>query len=484
MNRVLDFKPTRFAIVPLRVWIEVGVISLLGMESLWLTGYYRYLSHIELGFGPAALFLFCLGLTSHYLARGLNHLGERHPGWARLVLLLWLLAGLLLALKLMVFPFRDASLGEIAGSPVMALLTQGRDAREFWTLAFSLGAMVRGIGLARRSAGRSGILFSFQAGLFLLLIFGWLLAPELRAQAIFCLVLMIFLGLVSIFSYKMVRRIEGFGNQASALDTWWARHMFLSALLEAFGGAAAGWLLALAAPLLMQALWTVVKLVVGAAALLIVTIVQWVVQLILELLRATNLDQLGSDLYKRIQQISQQISVWSEENIRTTDDPVNILLWILIAAALLGLLLFFIIKRWKAAAARTSAAGREDWTQLLKNPAERPVQFSARRPPRRMQAAERVRFLYAQLMELCERLEMPRGAAVTPLEFLPTLEDLFPENKPEAALLTHAYQRVRYGQFPEEKEHLREVTHAWEELARAGEKLYLAKKKMNRFQKL
>ena len=101
-----------------------------------------------------------------------------------------------------------------------------------------------------------------------------------------------------------------------------------------------------------------------------------------------------------------------------------------------------------------------------------------------MQAAERVRFIYAQLMDLCEKLEAPRAAAETPLEFLPELQKLFPEQKAEAETITRAYLRVRYGEFAEDKESLQEVIRAWEELSSAGEKQYLAHKQLQRFQKL
>jgi hypothetical protein len=483
MRRAAWVSTGNFPIVPLRVWIELGGVCLLGMESLWLAGYYRNLARIEPGFGPVVLFLFAMGLASHYFARGLNRLASR-PGLARLLLLAWLVSGLLLALKWMVFPGQALSVGEIAASPVVAFLTEGRDAREFLTLAFTLGVMLRAIGLARRPAEHASIMLSFQVGLFMLFVFGWLVEPALQSQAIFCLVLILFFGLVALFSYKMVRRIEGFGHRAAALDTWWARHMFIAALLQSFGGAAAGWLLFLAAPPVMQALWTLIKLAVGFVALVIVGFVQLIAQIIMELLRATRLNELASNLFNRIQQFSQQVNAWSEENMRATDDPVNVALWLFVAAVLVGLLLFFIIRRWRAAAARSAASGRQDWSQMLDQFPQKQPQFDPRRAPRRMQAAEKVRLIYAQLMDLCEKLDSPRRTAMTPLEFLLTLKDLFPENQAQAELITQAYMRVRYGQFPEEKEHLREVTHAWQALSSAGEKLYQAKKKLDRYQKL
>lgn len=465
--------------LPLRVWIELGVICLLGMESLWLACFYRHFSGISLGFGLVVCFLWGIGLASHYLARGLNRLVS-HLGLARLILLAWLLGCLLLALKGMVFPDQSLSLGELAASPVTAFLTEGRDAREFWTLAFTLGMVLRAIGLARRPMEHAALLFSFQFGLFALLGFGWLLAPALQSQAIFSLVGVIFLGLVSIFSYKMVRRIADFGNQVAALNTWWTRNMLVMALLMAFGGAALGWLLYLLAPPLMQALWALIKLLVGVLSLAIITLVQAILNIILELLRATHLSEAATSLFNRLQQFAQQVSAWSDENMRATQDPANVGLWIAFGVVVLGVGLFFIIRRWRAAAQRSLGSGRPDWYEALPAFPQKQLPFGTGRAPRRMPAAERVRFIYSQLMDLCEKLESPRAMAVTPLEFLPALHDLFPDNIAESELITQAYLRVRYGQFPEDKDNLRLVTRAWEDLSRAGERYFLARKNLHK----
>ena len=81
-----------------------------------------------------------------------------------------------------------------------------------------------------------------------------------------------------------------------------------------------------------------------------------------------------------------------------------------------------------------------------------------------MLAAARIRWVYAQLMILCSRLGKPRPAAATPLEFLPTLQALFPEQDTTLQAITQAYLKVRYGELPETYEEVQAVLMGWDQL--------------------
>jgi hypothetical protein len=90
--------------------------------------------------------------------------------------------------------------------------------------------------------------------------------------------------------------------------------------------------------------------------------------------------------------------------------------------------------------------------------------------------AARIRRIYGELMALSARLEHPRPRAVTPLEFLNTLNVLFPSAAAELATITSAYIKVRYGEFPESPQELQGVLLAWERVRAQGE-LHLHKRK-------
>jgi len=82
-------------------------------------------------------------------------------------------------------------------------------------------------------------------------------------------------------------------------------------------------------------------------------------------------------------------------------------------------------------------------------------------------------------MELCESLGQPRHAAVTPLEFVPKLERIFPGYQIEINLITRAYLDVRYGLLPENRNDLTSIESAWTKLHKAGAKR-LQEQKQNR----
>jgi hypothetical protein len=100
------------------------------------------------------------------------------------------------------------------------------------------------------------------------------------------------------------------------------------------------------------------------------------------------------------------------------------------------------------------------------------------RSARRDLAAARIRRIYAHLMHLSERLDQPRPASRTPLEFLPNLEALFPGFQGELGTITDAYLKVRYGDLPELREEVEAVENAWRRVSQVGyEKVKEAKSK-------
>lgn len=88
----------------------------------------------------------------------------------------------------------------------------------------------------------------------------------------------------------------------------------------------------------------------------------------------------------------------------------------------------------------------------------------------------RVRQIYIQLMEVCEKLGDARPPAYTPLEFLPDMGNIFNGFHEDLQLITLAYQRVRYGELPEETlDRLQAVEEAWQRLEIEGKRLFAQK---------
>jgi hypothetical protein len=82
-------------------------------------------------------------------------------------------------------------------------------------------------------------------------------------------------------------------------------------------------------------------------------------------------------------------------------------------------------------------------------------------PNEQHRAAARIRRIYAELMDLCTQLNHPRPEALTPLEFLPALDKLFPSSHEDLHTITAAYLKVRYGELPETRKEVRAVEEAW-----------------------
>ncbi|MBE0698665.1 MAG: DUF4129 domain-containing protein, partial [Anaerolineaceae bacterium] len=86
------------------------------------------------------------------------------------------------------------------------------------------------------------------------------------------------------------------------------------------------------------------------------------------------------------------------------------------------------------------------------------------RSPGQILAAARIRYIYRRLIAHSRKLGVERPSSVTPLEFLGPLSAIFPTNQTEVELITAAYVRVRYGEYPETVHEVEEVQRAWDAL--------------------
>jgi hypothetical protein len=110
---------------------------------------------------------------------------------------------------------------------------------------------------------------------------------------------------------------------------------------------------------------------------------------------------------------------------------------------------------------------RRSWNRL----SERLSDLLSVNSARRFFAAARIRRIYAGLMDLSAKLDHPRPAARTPLEFLPILVDLFPGRVQDLNVITQAYLAVRYGGIPESLEEVEKVEDAWRRVRVVGKEL-------------
>jgi hypothetical protein len=94
-----------------------------------------------------------------------------------------------------------------------------------------------------------------------------------------------------------------------------------------------------------------------------------------------------------------------------------------------------------------------------------------------LRAAQKVRRLYAQFLDLCVDLNVPRPEAETPLEFITRAAGTLTGLIDELDILTQAYLKVRYGGLPESEEELHKVEIAWTSIESFGKGILKERKK-------
>ncbi|MBK8906078.1 MAG: DUF4129 domain-containing protein [Anaerolineaceae bacterium] len=81
---------------------------------------------------------------------------------------------------------------------------------------------------------------------------------------------------------------------------------------------------------------------------------------------------------------------------------------------------------------------------------------------RNWRAAVSIIKIYQQMIHLGSDIGYPRADSETPFEYVKTLITLWPNHKADVQLITRAYVRVRYGEFPETKQEFEAIKQAWE----------------------
>jgi hypothetical protein len=98
-----------------------------------------------------------------------------------------------------------------------------------------------------------------------------------------------------------------------------------------------------------------------------------------------------------------------------------------------------------------------------------PARFSR---GQRIQAAARIRQIYADFLDLCQELGHPRPQPETPFEFQASIQgQLFQATWSELTLITQAYVQVRYGELPEDRREMDAIESAWKRLSEEGQRL-------------
>ena len=75
------------------------------------------------------------------------------------------------------------------------------------------------------------------------------------------------------------------------------------------------------------------------------------------------------------------------------------------------------------------------------------------------------------MLDLSAELDSPRAVGQTPLEFLPELGELFTDLNSDLEVITDAYIKIRYGNYPENQDEVEAVESSWQRIATEGKRI-------------
>jgi len=466
--------PAQPLVIRIRFWSEIARLMVILMELILVSGWYSGLDADQNTWAGIALVLGLVVIISHYLARLLNvlRITERRR---RVIFIAWALLAMFGSLKLLIFPHQPTTLMELLVFPFLVIGPQQNPSLGGFIHLLLVGFLIwRGVALAASTSTLTQVQRSFQFGIFFLLLYGFSLGRADRASYILVFVFLI-LGVLGIASARMSLVSDLRGGRAGGFSRQWVLAIGLSTLALVGLSLLAGvvfelpmqWLVKLASGLIMGLLG--ILLVVIAYPLL------WLVNLIGPLITDLFANMPQFELFNMVEEWMEnldQFQLGISENVSQVLTASRVGLRLLAVAAVI--LVALVLLRFRAVRHRaetdevvSNVDATFRWPWQGRDP--RPI-LSAFPGARRWLAAAHVRRIYAELMALFRKLERPRPDSLTPLEFLPHMQTVLPEESAELEQITTAYIAVRYGQYPETQEEVQAIQQAWSRVRSAGRK--------------
>ena len=445
-----------------------------GMESLWTGMWYSAIlgPELRLPVGWVCLVFWGIMAVSYALPQGLERL-RLSITRRRWIYLGWLAAAGLVTMRWMQAP-RPLGLLELFSLPLRSLLPGSPSPMPFLHLIGVALLGLRGLSLSRGLPDIRAAAFDLQIGLVFILLYGVSVLSLDEGLNPIGLEVYLFLGLVTLGATRISTVIAYRGGKLARFGPGWAAGLALGAGLVVGLGLLVGVLSASQAGSLLA------RLVLGVIALLgllffilLLPLMDFVLRAMLGLLaRMSGL--LDSPFFKSLQNLMDSFNRLTDQAALRSQNLMHTLQVALPVLILLGVLgLAWTMLRLRAAWQNlgieeqeqgSRAAGRIDLMRL----ARRGLGRMGLASPARLLAAARIRRIYAELLNLSARLGGQRPSHLTPLEFLPRLVNVFGGQEAGLELITAAYLRVRYGEYPESLGEVQEVEAAWKRIRIQG----------------
>lgn len=465
----------------IRTWGYLALAALLLLDAIPITLWYQALFEPP-ALSDALIFLILLGILafSFCIASGMELLHWKMP-LRQAVFAAWVLLIMFISLKGLLYT-RDL-LGpiQLIGLPMRFILHGDAGESAFFHLIV-IGLLVwRGVSLANGPVTLNTVQSHFQTGLLFLLLYGMLFGPLHPSEATLGLYSFLFCGLVDMSAARIANLSELRGGRIPRFGAGWMFSILLASLLVVALAILVGQLIsgriAEAINLVILVVFAIgtglTLIILSPLFLLLSKIIPAIIDLFDQLIK--RLQNLGvlEQLQKAIESVSQVLEKFVPFLLAGRGLLLVLILSVLLVVILLALRLRA-LQRETIEETETGSAGGEETSGLLKKLLNRmlhDVRGLRRHSPAQLLAAARVRQIYRQLMALSHKLGHERPPSLTPLEFLPHLQQLFPEEELNVGVITQAYVQVRYGEYPETREEVQRVETAWENVRRKGRRL-------------
>lgn len=469
----------------LRPWRELTLLALMGMDMCWIATWYVDFTHIgqPIPFLRAYVVLGVMLLIAHYLGRLLNDLNIK-TALRRGIFALVILVNLWVGLQLLLYYPAVLSPVDTIHRNFQAFAELNIIPAEFWVMLAILLITSRGVRLARQTLGIDRVIASFQLGVLMFFAYAAFL-PLLPVKTVLGIVMaFLLLGLIGMSTGRIYEAGRARGARLVRVNlSWLLSILVISLIVVAFGivpamllpenvsysvasyfvmamGIIVALFLLLGAPFVVAILFVVSRLAPYWHKLTFPTGLQDLANF----LRSLNVPSSVDNLAERIA-LAKPITLWG----------IIIVVGLVLLAGL----------SWRMWSERSldleqgeSLLDGQDLLDRLRRRFRKGMQQVGKglhrvrlSPAEQLLAAARVRWIYSRLMNLCSDLDKPRHPAMTPLEFLPALQQIFPELAVEVQEITQAYVRVRYGQAIETNEELAVLTSDWQRVEQQGNQL-------------
>lgn len=327
----------------------------------------------------------------------------------------------------------------------------------------------RGLVLAQRRLDSESVAFRFRLGVVMLAVttaVGGFILPWPLHYFVFAFFFVSLLGIALARADEVGQQYGG--SQSPFGPEWLATLLIASLVVLLLAAGVAALLTGENVNRFVGPLWEVVRI----AAIGVAYVLGWVVQIVVIVLyfffREIKLEGLKRGLAPLVlpePEVQPWQSPFTAEQLalfRTAG--------VILGALFLVLLVAFSLRRLRARAGRRRDEERESvWQGAHLGHGMRDSLRGGRRRLNeaaaalgRLFAALTIRRIYAHMSALAAERGYPRAPHETPYEYLPMLEQSFPDSREEVVRITEAYVAVHYGEVPERPKDVETIRAAWE----------------------